>query len=250
MVSRWDIHFITMINQKDKTEFSVLFFMRKEIWEKMIDTIIFDMDGTVLNTLDDLTVSVNYVLEKFGMPPRTMEEYRLFFGSGIRRALELATPEGTSDDVIDEMLPVFKEHYDEHCLDKTGPYAGILDLMKKLKSKGYKMAIVSNKIDSAVKELNERFFSEYVNVAIGEKDGIRRKPAPDTVIQALAELGSSKDTAVYIGDSEVDYQTAVNSGLPCISVLWGFRDKDFLLDIGATTFASVPADICDLLNRI
>ena len=216
----------------------------------MIDTIIFDMDGTVLNTLDDLTVSVNYVLEKFGMPLRTMEEYRLFFGSGIRRALELATPEGTSDDVIDEMLPVFKEHYDEHCLDKTGPYAGILELMKELKSKGYKMAIVSNKIDSAVKELNERFFSQYVDVAIGEKDGIRRKPAPDTVIQALAELGSSKDAAVYIGDSEVDYQTAVNSGLPCISVLWGFRDKDFLLDIGATTFASTPADICDLLNRI
>jgi len=216
----------------------------------MIDTIIFDMDGTVLNTLDDLTVSVNYVLERFGMAPRKVEEYRLFFGSGIRKALELAVPEGTSDEIIDQMLPIFKEHYEKHCLDKTGPYSGIIELMKALYLKGYKMAIVSNKIDSAVKELNERFFSQYVKVAIGEKDGIRRKPAPDTVIQALKELGSTKDTAVYIGDSEVDFQTAHNAGLPCISVLWGFRDKDFLIDIGAKTFASVPSDICGLLEDI
>ncbi len=215
---------------------------------KKINTIIFDMDGTVLNTLDDLTVSVNYVLRKFGFPERTLEDYRRFFGNGIRQALELAVPEGTPESVIDEMLPVFKEHYDEHCLDKTSPYEGIPELMRELKHRGYKMAIVSNKIDSAVKELNEKFFSEYVEVAIGEKEGIKRKPAPDTVILALKELGSTKEEAVYIGDSEVDFQTAVNSELPCISVLWGFRDKDYLMDIGATIFADKPSDVLEMLH--
>ncbi len=212
-----------------------------------INTVIFDMDGTVLNTLDDLTTSVNYVMDKFGFPNRTVEEYRRAFGNGIRRAIELNVPEGTSKETIDEMLPVFKQHYDKHCLDKTRPYDGILELMKELKKRGYKMAIVSNKIDSAVKELNKKFFSEAIDVAIGERPGINRKPAPDSVIEALKELGSTKEEAIYIGDSEVDFQTAVNSGLPCISVLWGFRDKDYLEEIGADVFATTPADVLDLL---
>lgn len=214
---------------------------------KNIDTIIFDMDGTVLNTLDDLTESVNYVMNRFNMPTHGTEDYRRYFGNGIRYALKCAVPEGTSDSVIDEMLPVFKEHYDKHCLDRTRPYDGITELMRKLKGRGYKMAIVSNKIDSAVKELNDRFFSEYVDVAIGEREGIKRKPAPDTVIAALNELVSNKETSVYIGDSEVDYQTAVNSGIPCISVLWGFRDKDYLVDIGAELFAETPQEVLDIL---
>lgn len=208
---------------------------------------IFDMDGTVLNTLDDLTTSVNYVMDKFGFPNRTVEEYRRAFGNGIRRAIELNVPEGTSKETIDEMLPVFKQYYDKHCLDKTRPYDGILELMKELKKRGYKMAIVSNKIDSAVKELNKKFFSEAIDVAIGESPGINRKPAPDSVIEALKELGSTKEEAIYIGDSEVDFQTAVNSGLPCILVLWGFRDKDYLEEIGADVFATTPADVLDLL---
>ena len=212
-----------------------------------INTVIFDMDGTVLNTLDDLTTSVNYVMDKFGFPNRTVEEYRRAFGNGIRRAIELNVPEGTSKETIDEMLPVFKQHYDKHCLDKTRPYDGILELMKELKKRGYKMAIVSNKIDSAVKELNKKFFSEAIDVAIGERPGINRKPAPDSVIEALKELGSTKEEAIYIGDSEVDFQTAVNSGLPCISVLWGFRDKDYLEEIGADVFAKTPADVLGLL---
>ena len=173
-----------------------------------INTIIFDMDGTVLNTLEDLTISVNYVLEKFGMPKRTLQEYRMFFGNGIRHALELSLPEGVSPEILDEMVPVFKEHYDVHCLDKTGPYAGIIELMRELKKRGYKMAIVSNKIDSAVKELNQKFFSEVIEVAIGEQDGIKIKPAPDMVVKAMDELGSSAEEAVYIGDSEVDFATA------------------------------------------
>ena len=213
-----------------------------------ITTIIFDMDGTVLNTLDDLTDSVNYVFSKFGLPARSRDEYRQFFGNGIGYAMKCAAPEGTPDSLIEEMIPVFKEYYDIHCLDKTGPYDGIIDLMKELRNSGCKMAIVSNKIDSAVKELNERFFSEYVSVAIGERPGVNRKPAPDTVFAALAELGSSTDEAVYIGDSEVDLMTAKNSNLPCIAVLWGFRDKEFLIKNGASAFAKTPEDIISYLT--
>jgi len=215
----------------------------------MITTVIFDMDGTVLNTLDDLACSVNYVLTKFGLPVHNAEDYRQYFGSGIRYALQCAVPDGTGEETIDQMLPVFREHYNAHCLDKTRPYEGIPELMKSLREHGYRLAIVSNKIDSAVKELNARFFSDFVDVAIGEREGIRRKPAPDTVIQALAELKSVKDEAVYIGDSEVDIQTASNAGLPCITVLWGFRDKEYLKEQGATVFANTPEDIFDLLKE-
>lgn len=213
-----------------------------------IDTVIFDMDGTVLNTLEDLTDAVNHVFSQFDLPPRTIDEYRKFFGNGIGYAMRCAAPEGTPDELINKMIPVFREYYDKHCLDKTKPYDGILELMKSLKAKGYKMAIVSNKIDSAVKELNDRFFSDYVSVAIGEKAKVRRKPAPDTVIAALNELRSERSEAVYIGDSEVDLQTARNSGLPCIVVLWGFRDKDLLIENGATTFADSPNDVITVLE--
>ena len=214
-----------------------------------VNTVIFDMDGTVLDTLEDLTVSVNYVLSKFNMPEHSEEEYRKFFGNGIKYALKCAVPEETPEEVIEEMLPIFREYYNGHCLDRTKPYDGIIELMSMLKANGYKMAIVSNKIDSAVKELNDRFFSEYVDVAIGEKAGIKRKPAPDTVLAALDELGSKKEAAVYIGDSEVDLQTAINSELPCISVLWGFRDKDFLISKGASVFAETPEEVYDILKK-
>ena len=215
----------------------------------MIKTVLFDLDGTVLNTLDDLAASVNYVLTRFGMPAHRTEDYRLYFGNGIRYALQYAVPDGTKEETIDQMLPVFREHYNAHCLDKTGPYEGIPELMRGLRGQGFKLAIVSNKIDSAVKELNAKFFSEYVDVAIGEREGIRRKPAPDTVIQALAELKSTKDEAVYVGDSEVDLQTAANAGLPCITVLWGFRDKEYLTEQRATVFANSPEEVLDLLIR-
>lgn len=214
-----------------------------------IDTVIFDMDGTVLNTLEDLTDAVNHVFSQFDLPPRTIDEYRKFFGNGIGYAMRCAAPEGTPDELIDKMIPVFREYYDKHCLDKTRPYDGILELMKTLKAKGYKMAIVSNKIDSAVKELNDRFFSDYVSVAIGEKAKVRRKPAPDTVIAALKELRSERSEAVYIGDSEVDLKTAQNSGLPCIAVLWGFRDRDHLTENGAVLFAEKPADVLSVLEH-
>ncbi len=227
--------------------YCIIIYRRYKMEKNKITTVVFDMDGTVLNTLEDLTTSVNFVMERFKMPTHSMEEYRKVFGSGIRYAIERSVPEGTPSSVIDEMLPVFKEHYDEHCLDKTAPYEGILDLMRELKARGYKMAIVSNKIDSAVKELNERFFSEAVSVAIGEKPGINRKPAPDTVFEALRQLGSTVDNAVYVGDSEVDFATAKNAGLPCISVLWGFRSREFLEGIGADRFAEKPEQVLELL---
>lgn len=215
-----------------------------------INTVIFDMDGTVLDTLDDLADSVNYVLARYGMPTRSTEEYRQFFGNGIRYAVRCAIPPHYADDVIDGMLPVFKEHYDQHCLDKTRPYSGIPELLKELKQQGYKMAIVSNKIDSAVKELNDRFFSDYISIAIGERPGIRRKPAADTVLASLAELNASKEEAIYIGDSEVDLQTARNAGIPCIAVLWGFREKSVLAENGATVFAETPNDILSILKSL
>ena len=215
---------------------------------KNINTVIFDMDGTTLNTLVDLANAVNYVLSTFDMPTHEIEEYRKWFGNGIRYAIRCAVPTSTSEETIDKMLPVFKEYYGIHCLDETRPYVGILDLMKVLKEHGYKMAIVSNKIDPAVKELNNRFFKDYVDVAIGERDGIRRKPAPDTVIEALKELGSTEETSIYIGDSEVDFETANNSNLPSILVLWGFRDKDYLIKIGAKELANTPMDIFKILN--
>lgn len=213
-----------------------------------VNTIIFDMDGTVLNTLEDLSVSVNYALKKYHLPERTPEEYRLFFGNGIRYAIRCAAPRGTSEEMLDELVSVYREHYNRRCLDRTEPYKGIRELMQQLQLRGFKMAVVSNKIDSAVKELNDRFFSEYINVAIGEKEGIRRKPAPDTVLSAIKELGSTGEESVYVGDSEVDYQTAQNAGIPCISVLWGFRDKEFLVREGATVFAETPADILRLIS--
>ena len=214
-----------------------------------ITTVIFDMDGTVLNTLDDLTASVNHVLAEYGFAGHDASEYRKYFGNGIRYALGCAVPNGTDQRVIDEMVPVFKEYYDVHCLDNTRPYDGIMELLRDLGGQGYKLAIVSNKIDSAVKELNTRFFSEYVSVAIGERVGVNRKPEPDTVIQALKELDSTKDEAVYVGDSEVDLKTAANAGLHCISVLWGFRDKEMLQKQGATIFADTPEDVLDIIKR-
>ena len=211
------------------------------------NTIIFDMDGTVLNTLEDLSVSVNYALAKLHLPERDPMEYRHFFGNGIRYAIRCAAPEGTPGETIDELTEIYRKHYNAHCLDRTAPYEGIPELMKELKNRGYHLAIVSNKIDSAVKELTDRFFRDTVDVAIGETEHIRRKPAPDTVLEALRILGSKKEDAVYVGDSEVDLQTAANAGIPCLSVLWGFRDRDLLVKSGATEMIESPEE---LLRRI
>ena len=201
--------------------------------ERKIDTVVFDMDGTILNTLDDLADAVNVALRAYQMPERTIEEVRRFVGNGIRLLMERAVPDGADNPQFEEVFAKFKEYYGVHCNDKTRAYDGILPLFRELKETGYAMAIVSNKIDSAVKELSEIYFDGLITEAIGETEGVAKKPAPDMVEKALKELGKTKETAVYVGDSDVDLMTAKNSGLPCISVLWGFRDEAFLKEHGA-----------------
>lgn len=215
-----------------------------------IDTVIFDMDGTVLDTLQDLADAVNVALRAFDMPERTIDEVRSFVGNGVKRLLELSVPGGFTNPRFEEVFAKFREYYGVHCNDKTKAYDGILPLLRELEKEGYALAIVSNKLDSAVKELNEIYFEGIVKVAIGEVEGIAKKPAPDMVEKALRELGKTKETAVYVGDSDVDLMTARNAGLPCISVLWGFREEGFLKEQGAQYFARTPAEIPKLIGEI
>ena len=214
---------------------------------KKYETVIFDLDGTLLYTLEDLTKATNYALRRMNMPERTLDDVRRFVGNGVARLIELAVPEGTAPEVFEQTLAIFREYYDIHCNDNTKAYDGVIDLLRELKADGYALAIVSNKPDSAVKELAEIYFEGIVKVAIGESAGVAKKPAPDTVYAALKELGMPKEGAVYVGDSEVDVMTAKNSGLPCISVLWGFRDRDFLEENGGKIFAEKPSDVYDII---
>lgn len=215
---------------------------------KEFDTYIFDLDGTLLYTLGDLTASTNYAMRAFNMPEHTTEEVRMMVGNGIKKLIERAVPEGNANKYYEEVYNTFIEHYLKHNADTTKPYEGITDMLATLKQHGKKIAVVSNKYCKATEELCHRFFSEYIKVAIGESDKIKKKPAPDTVNEALKILEAEHNNAVYVGDSEVDIQTAVNSGMPCISVLWGFRDRDFLIKNGAQTLIENPNDIVACLK--
>lgn len=208
---------------------------------------VFDMDGTILDTLEDLKDSTNFALEKCGYPTRTYDEVRRFVGNGIRKLIERAVPAGLTVEEIDRVHEVFTEHYKVHCADKTKAYDGIKPLIEKLRANGIKTAVVSNKADYGVQELCKEYFDGLFDYAVGEKEGIRRKPAPDSVNEALRVLGVDKSEAVYIGDSDVDFETAKNAELPCISVLWGFRDEEFLREKGATLFVHDPAEIFDIV---
>ena len=213
----------------------------------MYNTFIFDLDGTLLDTLQDLANSVNYALSQHGMPTHSTDSIRGFVGNGVRLLMERAVPDGAQNPQFEATYASFRQHYMQHSLDTTRPYDGIPELIHELKARGCKMAVVSNKMMAATQSLVRHFFPE-IDVAIGEHEsaGIRKKPAPDTVYEALRQLAvSPKLTAVYVGDSDVDIATARNSGLPCISVLWGFRDRDFLLSHGAITLAGHPMDILD-----
>lgn len=209
----------------------------------MYNTYIFDLDGTLLSTLGDLAASCNYALRTNGMPERTIDEVRVFVGNGVKKLMERAVPNGEDNPAFEKTYSDFRKHYMEHNLDTTKPYDGVMDLLKELNSRGKKVAVVSNKFYAATKELCRHFFGNLVQVAIGEREDIRKKPAPDTVIEAMRQLGVTTEGAVYIGDSDVDIETARNSGMPCISVLWGFRDRDFLLQHGAKTLVDTPTDI-------
>ena len=206
-------------------------------------TYIFDLDGTLLSTLADLAASTNYALRTHHMPERSLDEVRRFVGNGVKKLMERAIPDGLNNPLFEETFATFRQHYMQHNLDTTQPYPGIMQLLEQLKAEGKNIAVVSNKFYAATRELCRHFFGKEIKVAIGERPDIHKKPAPDTVIEALRELGVDKEGAVYIGDSDVDIMTAKNSGMPCVSVLWGFRDKEFLLEHGATTLISQPEDM-------
>lgn len=194
---------------------------------------IFDMDGTILDTLEDLTDSTNAALIANGFPPRTIEEVRSFVGNGIHRLIELAVPTGSDEASIESVFQTFTPYYKTHCAIKTKPYDGILALLEKLRAAGVKTAVVSNKADFAVQDLCRDYFPGLFDFAVGEKDGIRRKPSPDSVLHVLDTLHIEKKDAVYIGDSDVDLKTSQNAGMDVIMVGWGFREEAFLKELGA-----------------
>lgn len=213
-------------------------------------TFIFDLDGTLLDTLSDLAASTNYALRLNGLPTHSVDDIRRFVGNGVRLLIERAVPAGTSAELIEATLDTFRRHYMAHSLDTTRPYDGITETLAELKRRGCRMAVVSNKFMTATQELVRHFFPDTIEVAIGEheQEGIRKKPAPDTVIEALRRLDVTLDSAVYVGDSDVDVATAKNAGLPCLSVLWGFRDRAFLQLNGAKTFVSAPPELLKFLH--
>lgn len=230
--------------------------MKKELFEyaycsgsdpEAEKSVIFDLDGTLLDTLEDLKEAVNAALEEWHMPVCTLDQVRRYVGNGVRLLMERAVPEGSHNPKFEQVFASFKTYYGQHCMDHTGPYPDILHLLEELKARGIQTAIVSNKLDSAVKELNASFFAGYTKTALGEMEGVAKKPAPDMVDKALQELGVRKEQAVYVGDSDVDIETAANAGLPCISVTWGFRGEQFLKDHGARVLIKTPLELLYLL---
>ena len=209
-------------------------------------TAIFDLDGTLLDTLEDLYRAVNHALRDHGLPLRTRDEIKSFVGNGVELLVRRSLPVGYTEEIA-SVLSDFKTTYAAVCKDNTKPYEGILPLLSSLRERGIRIAVVSNKFDAATKALCAEYFGELVEVAVGERADIRKKPAPDTVLEALTALGASAAGAVYIGDSEVDIQTAKNCDMDCISVTWGFKNRDFLLSNGAITLADSPDELLGLL---
>lgn len=209
--------------------------------------IIWDLDGTLLDTLQDLTASVNAALQAHGCPARTLEEVRSFVGNGVRNLMLRAVPEGREDVDFEALFRDFRAHYAAHYNDATAPYPGVMEVLHTLHEQGVALAVVSNKLDSAVKALCTRHFGSLIPVAIGEQEGVPRKPAPDSVYRAMELLGTAD--ALYIGDSEVDIATAKNAGLPCICVSWGFRPEEALRAAGAERIAPDADTLMALLDR-
>lgn len=211
-------------------------------------TVIFDMDGTILDTLVDMKESINHALSAEGFPIRTLDEVRRFVGNGNHKLAERAVPQGTPAEKVEAVFQGFHAHYKVHCRDHSAPYEGILPLLSHLKSAGIQIAVVSNKADYAVQELCDAYFKDLFDAKAGEKEGVRRKPAPDGVLSVMKALGADPKKTVYIGDSEVDIETAKNAGLPCISVDWGFRSKDFLLAHGAEKIVETVPELGRVLG--
>ena len=212
------------------------------------DTIIFDLDGTILDTLEDLKNSVNHALSSNNLPERSLAEVRSFVGNGIRLLMELSVPVDTDSALLDKCFDSFRVHYKENSANNTKPYEGVAELLNQLKSKGYKLAVVSNKADFAVQTLVADYFDGIFDYAVGEREGIRRKPCPDSVNDALLHLASDKNSAVYVGDSEVDVETARNAAIPCVAVTWGFRDKSVLEGLSPEYIIDKPSQLMDILD--
>ena len=230
--------------------------MRKDLFEEIYrdsgeqeeqKSVIFDLDGTLLYSLEDLKNATNAALESQNMPTCTLDQVRRYVGNGVRMLMVRAVPDGEKNPKFEETFAEFKKYYGEHCLDHTKPYPDIMHLLTELKARGVKTAIVSNKLDSAVKELDERFFRGYMTTAIGEMEGVAKKPAPDMVQKAMEILKTDTKKAIYVGDSEVDIQTAENTGLPCVSVMWGFRDAEFLRKNRAQVLIQRPLELLYLI---
>lgn len=211
--------------------------------------VIFDLDGTLLDTLEDLTDSVNAALNPYGCPTKNIEQIRSYVGNGIRNLIIRCVEGGENHPDFEKIFHAFRIHYKANCRNKTKPYSGVMRMLGILKENNIKLAIVSNKADFAVKELNEYYFKEFHMAAIGEREGIARKPSPDTVCEAMRELGVTADQTVYVGDSEVDIKTAANAQIPCISVLWGFRSREILTEHNARYFAETADDVLKLLEN-
>ena len=217
----------------------------------MYRCIIFDLDGTLLNTLCDLAAAVNHSLLLHGLPSRTQDEVRSFIGDGVAKLIERAVPTETPADVTAAVLADFKTYYAEHCEDLTSPYPDILPLLYELKKHGILTGIVSNKFDAAVKALSAHYFQDLIDVAVGEREaeGIRKKPAPDTLWMAMKELGVSPTETLYVGDADTDILTAKAAGVECASVTWGFRDRDFLVSHGANLLVDTPHALLSLILK-
>ena len=206
--------------------------------------LMFDLDGTLLNTLEDLKDATNHVLRAYGFPERSLEEIRRVVGNGAENQIRKSLPEGTENSLVMAMLKDYKIYYDAHCQVKTAPYAGVPEALAQLGD--FPIAIVSNKPDTAVKRLCAQYFGDLY--ALGECPDCPRKPAPDMVYQGMKAMGAEK--CIYIGDSEVDILTARNAGVPCLSVLWGFRDREQLAEAGASHFCSSPRELPEILRQL
>jgi phosphoglycolate phosphatase len=208
---------------------------------------IFDLDGTLLDTLEDLYRATNAALTRHSLPTRTRDEVRAFVGNGVEMLIRRAVPTGTDEEAVSAILADFKAIYADICEEHTAPYEGILPLLSSLREQGIRVAVVSNKFDAATKKLCAKYFGDLVEIAVGERNGIRKKPAPDTVFEVLRLLNLPAASAIYIGDSDVDIETARAADMPCISVTWGFRDVDFLLEHGATVLVHTPEALLEIL---
>lgn len=210
--------------------------------------VIFDLDGTLLYTLEDLMDSVNYSLEKYGYETKTLEEVSSGVGNGVEHLLRSMLPTGISEDDFKKCYMSFKEHYSEHCCDKTRPYDGVVETLRILKNRGVKIGIVSNKFQEAAEDVCQHYFKGLYDVVMGESETCRRKPAPDGINMICEQYEVEKDEAIFFGDSEVDIMTGDNAGVYCVSVLWGFRSREFLAKNGAHLFIENPLDIADMID--